>query len=48
VPTSANEWIMEWWQRGLFAKAAVDGFRLGTRNGVYEIEKIIQKITAKE
>ena len=42
-PVNAHEWLMEWWQRGLLAKAAVDGFRLAKRHGTYLIEDLLTK-----
>jgi hypothetical protein len=42
-PKYAHEWIVDWWQRGLFAKAAVDGYMLAPKMGTYNIQKIIRK-----
>jgi UDP-N-acetylglucosamine:LPS N-acetylglucosamine transferase len=42
-PKYAQEWIMDWWQRGLFAKASVDGYMLAPKMGTYNIQKIIAK-----
>jgi UDP-N-acetylglucosamine:LPS N-acetylglucosamine transferase len=40
-PNHTHEWLFDWLQRGILAKAAVDGFTLAPKTGTYKIEKIL-------
>jgi hypothetical protein len=40
-PSYTHEWLFDWLDRGIFAKAAIDGYTLAPKLGTYNIQKVI-------
>jgi UDP-N-acetylglucosamine:LPS N-acetylglucosamine transferase len=42
-PTTINEWLFDWLNQGIFAKAAMDGYLFAEHRGTYNIENYLKK-----
>lgn len=40
-PETINEWLFDWLNQGVFAKASMDGYLFAEHRGTYNIEKIV-------
>ena len=45
-PEYTHEWLFDWLERGIFAKAAFDGYTLAPKLGTYNIESYISRTTS--